>query len=147
MTIQNITGYIFPLVLVIAATWLNLNENKNKIALSDPQNRVRNVRRKVGIFIMFLTAILITIGIYKLQQHNFDLLVWGSAGLSLIGITAIGIWDIISETSKLRKNIAKECEMDYNNLIEELKKAEIREQEGKKKRKKQKNRNIDTKIN
>ena len=132
--------YIFPLILIIAATLLNISENRNnKITLSDPQNsRVRNVRRKIGIFMMFLTAVLITVGIYKLQHHNFDLLTWGSAAVSLFMITAIGIWDIISETSKLRKNIAKECEIDYNNLIEELKKAEIREQKEKKKKKKKK---------
>ena len=151
MSIQNMTEYIFPLILIIVATLLNINENKNKIALSDPQNRVRNVRRKIGIFIMFLTALLITVGIYELQKHNFNLLVWVLAGLSLICITAIGIWDIISETSKLRKNITKECEIDYNNLIEELKKAEKREKEEKKTRKKKKknvkNENIDSEKN
>ena len=98
---------------------------------------------------MFSTALLITVGIYELQKNNFNLLVWVLAGLSLICITAIGIWDIISETSKLRKNISKECEIDYNNLIEELKKAEKREKEKKKKRKKKniKNENIDSEKN
>ena len=146
MPIKNIAEYIFPLILIIAATLLSLNEKRNVSVNSEQQNRVRNIRRKIGIFMMYITAILIAVGIYKLQHNNFDFFMWGFASANLIGIMVIGTWDIISELGKLRKNIAKECETDYNNLIEELKKAEIREKT-KKKSKKKKDRdtkNIDT---
>ena len=72
MPIKNIAEYIFPLILIIAATLLSLNEKRNNNINTDSQNRVRNIRRKVGIFMMNLTAILIAIGIYKLQHNNFD---------------------------------------------------------------------------
>lgn len=146
MPIKNIAEYIFPLVLIIAATLLSLNEKRNNNINIDSQNRVRNIRRKVGIFMMYLTAILIAVGIYKLQHNNFDFFMWGFASANLIGIMVIGTWDIISELGKLRKNIAKECETDYNNLIEELKKAEIREKAKKKskKKKEREKKNIDS---
>ena len=77
-------------------------------------------------------------------KYNFFM--WGLASANLIGIMIIGTWDILSELGKLRKNIAKECETDYNNLIEELKKAEIREKVKKKTKKKResKQKNIDS---
>ena len=87
---------------------------------------------------MYLTAILITAGIYRLQHNSFDFLLWILAALTLMGIMAIGLWDIISEMGKLRQNMAKECEKDYNNLMEELKKAKIREEEEKKEKEQEK---------
>ena len=152
MTPQNLLEYIFPLILVVAAFLLNTYENKNRLEYNGQTYRVRNLRRKVGISMMYLTAILITAGIYRLQHNSFDLLIWILAALTLMGIMAIGLWDIISEMGKLRQNMAKECEKDYNNLMEELKKAKKREEEEKKQekpkkrktKKTQKKKNIDT---
>ena len=135
MTPQNLIEYIFPLILAIAAFLLNTYENKNRLEYNDKTYRVRNLRRKIGISMMYLTAILITAGIYRLQHNSFDFLIWILAALTLMGIMAIGLWDIISEMGKLRQNMAKECEKDYNNLMEELKKAKIRENESEKKKK------------
>lgn len=133
-------GYLFPAALLGAAIFLALKERRFEQEIRregdvfsggsgrelEKPDKARRVRRGIGIFLMIVSAVLISMLIYKLEMGVADIPLLLACSAVIILITAIGIWDVFSESRKLRASAARMCREDYQNLLSEIAKAERR---------------------
>lgn len=137
--------YIFPGLLAASAIFLAVRENKTEKELREASkileksggqplkpDYARLGRRSTGILLMLISAASIAVLIYRMKSGNLgpqDLYLLAAAAGIIILIVLIGVWDIISETGKLKRKAAELCREDYSALMAEIEKAKSRESE------------------